>query len=389
MRVKQLLNLIPEDTWEKLTIETGVNRKAKKLEGRIVFNLLLFSLLNVKENSLRVMEKTFNSYLFQQLHSTSIANKVRHSSIAERLKNIKVDFFEKLYQDCLHPYGKHFSDRDKNILRFDSTIVSISAQLVDIGFICGGGHDNSRQLKFTIGYSDIAEYASFNHSPAFNSENVALKHAILDCKSTKDKIVLFDRGLQSRVAYDEITDNAILFITRTNPNPRCIEESENKIKKPVQSEDLQITEDKQKRLIDRNQKKTKYAYRYIHAIHRQTNEPIAFLTNIHTLTAEEIAAIYKRRWDIEVFFKFLKQELHFSHLLSRDVNGIKVVLYTTLILSILLTAYKKLNKLNGYKIPKLSFALELEEELIKHIIKLHGGDPTTYTLPSNSFWSSS
>ncbi len=124
MRVKQLLNLIPEDTWERLTIETRVNRKAKKLEGRIVFNLLLFSLLNVKENSLRVMEKTFNSYLFQQLHSTSIANKVRHSSIAERLRNINADFFEKLYQDCLHSYAKHFSDRDKNILRFDSTTVS-------------------------------------------------------------------------------------------------------------------------------------------------------------------------------------------------------------------------------------------------------------------------
>jgi hypothetical protein len=389
MRAKELLNLISEETWNRLAIETQVNKKTKKLEGKIVFSLLLYSILNVKENSLRVMERTFSSYLFQRLQSKPIAAKVRHSSLAERLRTINVAFFEMLYQDCLQSYAKYFDEKEKNILRFDSTIVSISAKLVDIGFICGGGHDNSRQLKFTVGYSALPEYISFNHAPTFNSENVALKHALLDCKSTKDKIVLFDRGLQARDAYDAITDNNILFITRTNPNPRAVEVSENKIKIPFQSADLIISEDSQKRLINRNGKKTKYAYRYIHTTHTKTSESIVFLTNIHTMNAEEIAAIYKRRWDIEVFFKFLKQELHFSHLLSRDENGIKVVMYTTLILSILLTVFKKLNNLKGYKIPKLDFALELEEELIKHIIKLHGGNPDTIVHHADSFWNTS
>jgi len=51
-----------------------------------------------------------------------------------------------------------------------------------------------------------------------------------------------------------------------------------------------------------------------------------------------------------------------------------VVLYATLIQSILLTVYKKLNNLKGYKIPKLKFSLELEEEIINYLIILYGGN---------------
>ena len=389
MRVKELLNLIPQSTWDKLVIETKVNHKAKKLDGQIVFNLLLYSLLNVRENSLRVMEKTFNSFFFQQLQPSQTSRKIRHSSIGERLSSINADFFEKLYHDCVQLHFKHFGDKDnKGVLRFDSTIVSISAKLVDIGFICGGGHDNSRQLKFTVGLSDTPEYGRFNHEPTFNSENVALKQAILDCKSSKDKIVLFDRGIQARDTYDELTENGIVFITRINPDPRCKDQTENKIKVSIETESLIITEDCTKRLINRNQKVTKHSFRYIHGIIKKTGERIAFLTNIETMTAQDISSIYRYRWDIEVFFKFLKQELNFSHLICRNANGIRVVFYTTLILSILLTAYKKLNNLKGYKLTKLSFALELEEELIKYLIEIYGGNPNQNPKNKTSFWNS-
>ena len=88
-----------------------------------------------------------------------------------------------------------------------------------------------------------------------------------------------------------------------------------------------------------------------------------------------MAEIYKQRWEIEVFFKFIKQNLNFSHLLSRNINGVKVVMYMTLITAILLVVYKKLNELKGYKIAKLKFAQELEVLIIKDIVEKCGGDP--------------
>ncbi len=51
------------------------------------------------------------------------------------------------------------------------------------------------------------------------------------------------------------------------------------------------------------------------------------------------------------------------------------MIYMTLILSILVIAYKKSNKIAGYKIAKLKIANELESELIKEIVILCGGNP--------------
>ena len=50
-----------------------------------------------------------------------------------------------------------------------------------------------------------------------------------------------------------------------------------------------------------------------------------------TAGTKEVAEIYRRRWDIEVFFRFLKQELSFSHFLSVNENSMQVILYMTLI----------------------------------------------------------
>ncbi|MES2240076.1 MAG: transposase [Bacteroidota bacterium] len=138
---------------------------------------------------------------------------------------------------------------------------------------------------------------------------------------------------------------------------------------------LLIEQDLQVVLFDKRNKKTTTFLRLIIAKEKESGETFYFLSNNEELTAKEIAEIYKQRWEIEVFFKFIKQNLNFSHLLSRDLNGIKVVMYMTLITAILLTVYKKENNLKGYKIPKLKFANEIEVLIIKDIVEKCGGNP--------------
>jgi hypothetical protein len=70
-----------------------------------------------------------------------------------------------------------------------------------------------------------------------------------------------------------------------------------------------------------------------------TNKPIFFVTNIFDMNAYEVATIYKQRWQIENIFKLLKQQLNLC-LVTRNQNGIKVMIYMTLILAILMLAYK-------------------------------------------------
>ena len=93
------------------------------------------------------------------------------------------------------------------------------------------------------------------------------------------------------------------------------------------------------------------------------------------MTSIEIADAYKLRWDIEVFFKFLKQNLQFKHFITHNLNGMMVYVYSILIAAILFIIFKHQNKLTGFKIPLLQFTLEIEKEIIRDLVILCGGDP--------------
>lgn len=99
-----------------------------------------------------------------------------------------------------------------------------------------------------------------------------------------------------------------------------------------------------------------------------------FLSNDFDLSAKEMAQAYRRRWDIEVFFRFLKQELNMSHLVSLNKNGIQVMLYMTLMAAMLVLIYKKANKLT-YKTAKRRFSMEVRDLAIALIVVQCGGDP--------------
>ena len=100
-------------------------------------------------------------------------------------------------------------------------------------------------------------------------------------------------------------------------------------------------------------------FRLVVIKNEKTGKEFWFLSNEFELSAKEISEYYRKRWDIEVFFRFLKQELNLTHLVSLNKNGIEVMVYMTMIASMLLLIYKKANNL-GYKTAKRRIAMELK-----------------------------
>lgn len=374
MKATEILNYIPSERLRFLATKANVDYKAKKLDGMTLFQLILYSMITVKQNSLRVMEEIFNSYAFHKINDSSKKTTIKFNSISDRLKTMDAVYFQHIYEDCCERFNKYFSDSD--IIRFDSTLISVSSKLIDYGFRCGGHRGIKKQIKFTIGLTNMPIYSKLFHQPIYNSEDVALREAILDCKESKERIVVFDRGIQSRASYDEFSHYKIDFVSRLKPKARYHIVKEFKVKKNQHHEKTEIKEDSQVQLFGKTNKPTRSFLRRIVAVNKETHSEVIFITNIEHMPPIEIADIYKKRWEIEVFFKFLKQELNLSHLISRNLNGIRIMLYLTLILAILLTVYKKTNQLKGYKIPKLKFSQELEYELMKQIVEICGGDPS-------------
>lgn len=222
MNVDALIRLIPLESLERLSVSTNVDHYSKKLQGVVILKLLLYCLLSRKDNSLRGMQSAYESMVFQGLTGKFSSEKISYSSISERLSNIEVSYFEQLFKDCVFAY-KHLDkvDRDK-LIRFDSTIVSISANLINIGYRLPGGSSAVKQLKFTVGYSSIPEIMHFYHEQQFTSENKALGDAILDSIHSLDTsaVRVFDRGITSRNVYDKMTETGIFFVSRLSNNPQ-------------------------------------------------------------------------------------------------------------------------------------------------------------------------
>ena len=126
--------------------------------------------------------------------------------------------------------------------------------------------------------------------------------------------------------------------------------------------------------VHHREEKVETDFRLVVIRNEKTKKEFWFLTNEFELSSKEIADYYRKRWDIEVFFRFLKQELNLSHLVSLNKNGIEVMVYMTMIASMLLLIYKKANAL-GYKTAKRRIAMELRDMITEILIIFAGGNP--------------
>ena len=374
MEAIKILNYIPAKRLKFLASTTKVNYKSKKLDGITMFQLLLYSMITERRSSLRVMEEIFSSFQFQNIQFQGKHRTVKYNSISERLNTINPVFFEQLFNDCYARFYQHFKSKKQEIIRFDSTLLSISSKLIDYGFRTGGSRGNKKQIKFTVGLGSIVRNADFFYDSKYNNEDIALREAILSKHFSSGEIIVFDRGIQARSTYEELNARNIQFVSRLKEGSGYKVVRKYRVNQS-QTSQLKIVSDYQVQLFNKSHNLTKSFLRLVIATDEKAKKKFLFITNLKKMQAHEVAYIYKKRWEIEVFFKFLKQELNLSHLISRSINGIQVMLYMTLILSILLSVYKKTNNLKGYKISIIKFGNDLERALIKQIVLISGGNP--------------
>lgn len=87
-------------------------------------------MLNVKQNSLRVMEDFYHSLAFKNLANNSFEG-IKYNSIRDRLVIINPDYFEAIFNSCLTQFQDKYLKKKRNIISFDSTMVSISSKLLE------------------------------------------------------------------------------------------------------------------------------------------------------------------------------------------------------------------------------------------------------------------
>jgi len=397
--IAEILREIPEEELTKLSITTKVDYCSKVLYGKLMFYLLLYGMLRIDRLSQRGLRDAFSSPFFRTLFNFETPKGISHSSISDRLDVINVDFFRGAY-DCIYSrFSRLYTEKEihgLNLQRVDSTLVKESGNKLREGLTCGNKHSKSKMLKYTLNFDGMfASCANVYKEEKYASECNALPENVLGhFKKSKDHatVYVFDRGQASSEAFKEMnSEKELLFVGRLKEK-RKLKEIESFDVNNVEFSSGELESDGLYKLYKyvnkpgKNGKEihtsepTNQLYRIIRFKPEGKNESIVLITNMMELTAEEIAKMYHRRWDIEVFFRFLKQELNFSHFLSLSENGIQVILYMTLITAMLVMIYKKENDL-GYKTAVRRMMIELESLIMAVVVIQSGGDLRKTQLP--------
>lgn len=389
--LKQVLDFIPEALLTHLSATTKVDYYSKVLHGKKMFYLLLFCIFDNEKLSQRTLEDTFNSSGFKALFGLGEEEKVRRSSISERLSKIDSNYFKEIYEQMYGRFSELYSKTEiekYNLIRVDSTIVADACAKLKEGIDQKSG---KKLVKFSFSFDGILPSGvEVFTGQKYSSEEAALPEAIL--KQVKkeehhENIYVIDRGLQSTRVMKDFDEKSVKFIIRSKEN-RKFEEIESFLdgKKSQKWDDWEVMKDSKVKLytgkpvlnkrgnIHHREEKVETCFRLVVIKNEKKDKEFWFLTNEFELSAKEIADYYRKRWDIEVFFRFLKQELNLSHLVSMNKNGIEVMIYMTMIASMLLLIYKKVNDL-GYKTAKRRIAMEIRDMITAILIIFAGGNP--------------
>ena len=401
-----VLRMIPDDLLAKIASDTKVDYCAKVLKGERLFYLLVYAFLCADRLSQRKLETVFSSQQFKSLFNYSVDMKVSRSSISTRLSAINLDFFEQAYELIYGKFSALYTEkevRNLNLIRVDSSMVAETCNKLKEGFTVGRkgeGKADRKQIKYTMAYDGFAaKLAEVFSKPTYLSEDKAMP-ALLERLIKKDKahrnLYVLDRGLTALDNYKKVVQSEAVFIGRINTNRKM------KVVRSLMTKDtdrdlgnLELMDDVIVHLYNNKHEEDIQEFRVVKAKfkvpkdttrkspsgsnRKKVEDEVFFITNVTNepgqlqLTPQEIAEAYRRRWDIEVFYRFLKQNLSFSHFLSTSENGIKVILYMTLITAMLIMIYKRQNGI-GFEEAKFCFKMQLEDWIIDLNVAIRTGE---------------
>jgi hypothetical protein len=165
-------------------------------------------------------------------------------------------------------------------------------------------------------------------------------------------ILVIDRGYNDYEWFAEMTGEGVFFVTRMKTNTVYAVEAECEVpeKGPVLRDQIISLP------ALRKAGEEPVLFRRIEYWNADKREILVFFTNLLHLAASTIAAIYKDRWQVELFFKALKQTLKVKTFLGTSANAVKTQIWTALI-AMLILKYLQMKSTFGWSLSNLAALL--------------------------------
>ena len=338
---RSLESLFPQEKVEKLAYETGFTKRLRKIDPYLFFwNLVL----GFGVHLMRTLESLRRGY------GEKTGIKLSQSGWYEKFKPETVKFLRECVnlamQQMAGETNRLLSPKMKwleDILIQDSTVVRLSASLMN-KFPAVRSRKNAAGLKVSMLVSAVA---SSPQKVTIHGERIHEIKTLKIGKWVKNKLLLIDLGFFKYQMFARIQENGGYFLTRLKEgaNPQFLsilrtyrgnsielvgkrwKDVKDRMTREVLDAEVEVSFSRQ--MYRGKQSKDVKSFRLVAIYNSEAKKYHAYITNIPSdaLSAEDIAELYRVRWDIEMIFKELKSKYSLDAITSANPNVVEGLIW--------------------------------------------------------------
>lgn len=341
----QVINLLDKAKILHISREQGGEHYTKRFSVWIHLIVMLYAVIK-RFDSLREIT-TFLLIDTNKLAHIGITFKIGRSTLADANKRRSETIFEAIYRDLYARYkgelisdsrsGKHHKWMDR-LQIIDSTTITLFPNLIFKGV---GRHPKTGKKKggikvHTVIHANEGVPSDIKFTSAATNDSFMLKPSNLN----KGDIMAMDRAYVNYEKFEELTQRGVIYVTKMKKSLKYM------INQDVMYQTADgLMEVRLQQVTFSKQLKTgeimTHNARIITYVDINKCKLISLLTNDMDSDPNEIIAIYRKRWEIELLFKQIKQNFPLKYFYGESANAIKIQIWVTLIANLLLMVMQK------------------------------------------------
>lgn len=367
----QILKLVPRHEFEVLAHQHHSGRSFRKASRWAQFTCLVVAQLTGR-CSLRDIVECVSSQVHRLYHLG--CSKLSRSNFSRLNENKPYTLYESLFGKLLLRCQRLAPGHD---FRFRNPLYSLDATVIDLCltvFPWADFHHSKGAVKLHVGLNHAGYLPEFVTVTEGSTYEIGVGKVM---NFPKGSIVVIDRGYNDYAWYKELTDKEIFFVTRLKKaaDYRVVARHQVDRRKGLTSDQTIVFRGKF------TAKKCPIPMRRVGYRDPDSGKQYYFLTNNFKLAAKTIADIYKSRWQVELFFKWIKQNLKIKSFVGTSKNAVLTQIWIALCVYLIL-AFIKFRSGLGKSMQTILRLLQVNLFEKRELVALLSGAPPDHHLPN-------
>lgn len=341
----QIIDLLDKSKILHLSRENGGERYIKRFDCWTHLVVMLYAVI-MRFDSLREISTSLQAEARKLCH-LKISMMTSRSTLADANKRRPEGIFEAIYRDLYMTYRNRLSSDSrghkepkwmKRLQIIDSTTITLFSNLLFKGV---GRHPKTGKKKggikvHTVIHANEGVPSDIKFTSAATNDSFMLKPADLN----SGDIMAMDRAYIDYEKLEKMTRRGVVYVTKMKKSLKFRILSDTIYQTPNGLMEVRIQQVEFTKRLKGGETLIHQA-RIITYADDKKHKLISLLTNDMDTDPSEIIAIYRKRWEIELLFKQMKQNFPLKYFYGESANAIKIQIWVTLIANLLLMVMRK------------------------------------------------